>query len=59
MFHEFDKDGSGSVSVDEVKVMLRKLQMPDNEIENLVAIHDKNNDGELQYDEFVSFLLHT
>ena len=59
MFHEFDTDGSGSVSVEEVKGMLRKLHMPDNEIETLVAMHDTNNDGELQYDEFVSFLLHT
>ena len=59
MFNEFDKDGSGSVSVSEAKDVLRKLKIPDHEIEALVAQHDKNNDGELQYEEFVSFLLHT
>ena len=59
MFNEFDKDGSGSVSVNEAKDVLRKLKIPDHEIECLVAQHDKNNDGELQYEEFVSFLLHT
>jgi len=59
MFHEFDKDNSGSISVNEVKVMLRKLNMSDDEIETLVSIHDRNNDGELQYDEFVGFLLNS
>ncbi len=56
MFHEFDTDGSGSISVTEAKHMLRKLNMADEEIETLVSIHDRNNDGELQYEEFVSFL---
>ena len=59
MFKEFDKDNSGSISVREAKLMLRKLGIPDGEIETLVAIYDKNRDGELQYEEFVSFLLHT
>ena len=48
MFNEFDKDGSGSISIEEAKVMLRRLDIPANEVENLVAIHDTNNDGELQ-----------
>ena len=59
MFHEFDKDGSGAVSVDEAKSMLRQLGMPDGEVETLVAMYDSNNDGELQYDEFVSFLINS
>ena len=58
MFQEFDKDNSGSISVDEAKIMLRQLNIPDAEISTLVSMYDKNNDGELQYDEFVSFLLH-
>ncbi len=57
MFRQFDQDGSGTVSTEEAKVMLRKLSMPDEEIELLVAMHDRNNDGELQYHEFVTFLL--
>ncbi len=59
MFREFDKDHSGTVSVEEAKFMLRKLNIPDEEIETLVSIHDRNKDGELQYEEFVSFLLHS
>ena len=59
MFEEFDKDGSGTVSVEEAKHMLRKLNIPDEEVETLVSIHDRNKDGELQYEEFVSFLLHS
>ena len=59
MFQQFDKDGSGSVSTDEVKVMLRQLGIPADQIDTLVALHDKNKDGELQYEEFVSFVLHS
>lgn len=59
MFNEFDKDKSGSVSVAEAKPILRKVGLSDEEIEDLVAKHDTNKDGELQYDEFVSFLWHS
>lgn len=59
MFRECDKDGSGSISTDEVKTMLSSLGIPSEEIETLVTLHDKNQDGELQYEEFVSFVLHT
>ena len=34
MFHEFDIDGSGSISVDEAKHMLRKLDIPDEEVKH-------------------------
>ena len=37
MFHEFDKDGSGSISVEEAKHMLRKLEIPDDEVGCLVT----------------------
>jgi len=59
MFREFDKDNSGAISVSEAKLMLRQLNIPDEEITTLVAIYDTNKDGELQYDEFVNFLLHS
>ena len=59
MFHTFDTDHSKSISVEEAKIMLRRLDISDEEVELLVANHDKNKDGELQYDEFVGFLLHT
>ena len=32
MFHEFDKDGSGAISIEEAKLMLRRLDIPDEEV---------------------------
>ena len=59
MFDEFDKDKNGSVSVDEARPILRKLGLSDVDIEALIRKHDTNKDGELQYNEFVSFLCHS
>ena len=56
MFDELDRDRSGSVSVAEVRPSLLGLGLADDEIEALVARHDRNKDGELQFDEFVQFL---
>jgi len=56
MFNELDVDKSGSVSLAEMKPTLHSLGLGDDEIEALVVRHDKNQDGELQYDEFVQFL---
>ena len=59
MFEHFDRDGSQSISVTEARSMLRQLNLPDDDVETLVAMYDTNNDGELQYPEFVQFLVHT
>ena len=56
MFDEFDQDKSGSVSLSEVRPVLAHLGMSDDQIAELVARYDSNKDGELQYDEFISFL---
>jgi len=56
MFDDLDRDNSGSVSLAEVKPTLMSLGLGDAEIEALVARHDRNKDGELQFDEFVQFL---
>ncbi len=45
------------MSVLEAKQMLGEIEIPEDEVEGLMAIYDKNQDGELQYDEFVAFLL--
>ena len=58
MFHEFDQDHNGTISLQEAQDMLNKLQIPPEEVASLMAIYDENEDGELQYEEFVSFLLH-
>jgi Ca2+-binding EF-hand superfamily protein len=59
IFNEFDKDGSGAVSIEEAKAMLEQIDIPEEEVESLVRMYDSNKDGELQYGEFVAFLLHS
>jgi len=48
MFDELDRDKSGSVSLAEMRPTLLSLGLADDEIEALVARHDRNKDGELQ-----------
>lgn len=53
-FRQFDKDGSGTLDARELRVCLRSLgeQMTDEEIDDLFAMLDSNNDGKLSYMEF-------
>ena len=53
MFHEFDRDGNGVISMDEAREAFRNLAFNESEIETMVRAYDANGDGELQYDEFV------
>ena len=59
VFEEYDADGNGSISVDEARTMLGHIGMPEEQAQKLVLLHDKNQDGELQYDEFVAFVMTT
>ena len=56
-FQAFDVDGSGSISVDELRTVLQTdvpggTRMSEQDIEALVKDFDANGDGELQYEEF-------
>ena len=55
MFREADVDGSGALSRDEFKGVLRmsELQLNEREIMALVAEADLDGNGEIGYDEFV------
>ena len=53
IFDTFDLDQDGSITFDEAKIALRELGFLDLEIEQLVKTHDSNNDGRLQFEEFV------
>ncbi len=53
LFNEFDIDQNGKISMDEAKEAFRNLAFLEDEVENLVRVFDANNDGYLQYDEFV------
>ena len=59
-FNFFDKNGSGSISIEEFKqVMVTEgAQMSDKEIEEILMEADKDGDGEIDIDEFVAMLLH-
>jgi len=55
-FHSFDTDGSGALSVDELKAVMTQSggddPLSEEEINRLIAQFDDNGDGELQYEEF-------
>ena len=55
MFKSFDTDGDNSISFDEARILLRDFRFTDVEIRDLMRLHDSNNDGRLQYEEFVHF----
>jgi calmodulin len=60
-FASFDKDGSGSISVEELReVLVENLgqQVSDDELDRLVKLADANGDGEIDFDEFKA-LMHT
>ena len=55
-FKEFDKDGSGALSPDEVKIALREVQGVDyneHEIAEIIKKIDIDGDGEINYSEFL------
>ena len=56
-FRKFDLNSDGTICSDELKIGLEKAfknEIPDSRIEKLLAKFDKNMDGVLQMDEFVS-----
>ena len=57
-FRSMDKDGNGSVEVGEIATYLDKhnIQYTDDMLKALGARFDKNNDGKVNYIEFVKFL---
>ena len=66
-FKEYDKDGNGVISREELKTLLDEMHSQANDlpfdfpevseetINKVLENFDTNNDGQLQYDEFVEF----
>lgn len=54
-FDLFDTDGNGSISVDELGALMKKMGKEATEAELKDMIHDidVNNDGEIQFEEFL------
>ncbi len=57
-FQYFDKDGSGTISKDELRQVLAndECMLQDKDIENLLNGVDANDDGEVDYQEFISMM---
>lgn len=58
-FRIFDADGSGSISHEEIKHIFTTLgeRMTDEEVEEMIKLADTNNDGNIDYNEFVKMLV--
>jgi calmodulin len=57
-FKEFDKDGSGFISTDELKQVIASIgiELSDEEIKEMFKEVDKSGDGRISFDEFASVL---
>jgi calcium-dependent protein kinase len=53
-FRAFDKDGSGKISIDEVKSVMKGEDVK--KIEDMIHKYDQNGDGEIDYMEFISMM---
>jgi calcium-dependent protein kinase len=58
-FNAFDKDGSGKISAEELKVMLDAGSVVNESVwQELIREADQNGDGEIEFKEFSRLLLH-
>ena len=58
-FDMFDKDKSGSIDEEELGCVMRRLghEMTDEELKQMVAKVDTDNNGEIDFDEFLAMML--
>lgn len=58
-FFRYDTNHSGSINIDELKVLLNDLgeQMKMTEVRQLLAEYDRNADNELSFEEFCTFIV--
>ena len=59
VFTVFDKDKSGTISADELKSVMKVIgeKLTEQEIEDAIRLADTTGDGEVDYDEFIAFVL--
>lgn len=59
VFMVFDKDGSGTISSEELRAAMRVIgeKLTDDEIQDAIRLADRDGDGEVDYDEFIQFVL--
>ncbi|KAJ0164890.1 Calmodulin [Colletotrichum tanaceti] len=58
-FKVFDRDGSGTISAEELRHVLTSLgeNMTPAEIDEMIQMADKDGDGSIDYDEFASIMM--
>jgi len=58
-FKVFDRDGSGTISLDELRNVMKSFGeiLTDDELDSMIKEVDKNGDGSIDYEEFVSFMM--
>mmetsp|Transcript_31225 Transcript_31225/g.120176 ORF Transcript_31225/g.120176 Transcript_31225/m.120176 type:complete len:302 (-) Transcript_31225:139-1044(-) len=52
-FEELDKDGNGTLSAAEIKLHMTDMNLTEEEMDEMIREADSNNDGEVDYEEFV------
>ncbi|GMI81629.1 calcium-dependent protein kinase 17 [Hibiscus trionum] len=55
-FQHFDKDGSGYITTEELEQALREYGMTDGNLKEILSEVDADNDGRINYDEFVAMM---
>jgi len=57
-FQMFDKDAGGTISMKELQGVLQKLgtSVTDSELRDMINSVDENNDGEIDFDEFLGMM---
>ncbi|KAG0646486.1 Calmodulin [Hyphodiscus hymeniophilus] len=58
-FKVFDHDGSGTISLDELRRVMTSFGelLSEDELDSMIKEVDKNGDGSIDYEEFVQFML--
>ena len=58
-FKLFDKDGNGLISRDELKIVMQQLgeKLSEEDIDEMIMDADKNGDGQIDYEEFVKYMM--
>mmetsp|Transcript_32643 Transcript_32643/g.128185 ORF Transcript_32643/g.128185 Transcript_32643/m.128185 type:complete len:84 (+) Transcript_32643:151-402(+) len=55
-FAKLDRNGDGKISVDEVMTALEDMNITEEAAKQMIAESDKNNDGEIDYAEFIAMM---
>ncbi|KAL3646958.1 Calcium-dependent protein kinase 25 [Castilleja foliolosa] len=55
-FSYFDKDGSGYITQDELQKACQEFGIEDSHLEEMIREADQNNDGRIDYNEFVAMM---